>query len=51
MRDDLYPLLLQSNIIELVAECLFIITIDAAFYFHQFMIKKKDCYKLTVISH
>ena len=51
MKDDLYSLLFQSNIIELVAECSFIITIDAAFYFHQFMIKEKDCYKFTVISH
>ena len=51
MRNDLYSLLFQSNIIEFVVECLFIITVDAASYFHQFMIKEKDCYKLTVISH
>ena len=51
MKDNLYPLLLQSNIIEFVAECLFITTADAAFYFHQFIIKEEDCHKLTVISH
>lgn len=48
---DAYPIPLQSDIIQCVAGAKFISTVDCASFFHQFLVKKDDRHKLTVISH
>lgn len=48
---DAYPLPLQHNIIKALANYLFITTVNAASFFHQWPVQEEDRYKLTVISH
>ena len=48
---DVYPLLLQTDIIAAVRGCQYISTIDCTGFFHQWRVRKADCHKFTVISH
>ena len=48
---DSYPLPLQSDITALVAGCRYITVVDAAGFFHQWLVKVSDRGKLTVVSH
>ena len=48
---DFYSLFLQSNIIALMIDCRYIIVVDAAEFFHQWLIKIFDREKLIVVSH
>ena len=50
-ESDTYPLSLQSDITSAIIEYPYISTIDENGYFHQFSVRYKDRYKLTVISH
>ena len=49
--NDSYPLPLQSDIISLISGYEYITVVDAAGYFHQFLVKTKDRHKLTIVSH
>ena len=46
-----YSLLLQSDIIFVVARFLFIFTINGNNYFYQFLMRYKDKYKFTIVFH
>ena len=48
---DTYPLPLQSDIISQVAGCQYITVVDAAGFFHQWLVRIDDRNKLTVVSH
>lgn len=50
-EDNVYPLPLQTYIIERVANYRYISTVDAHSYFHQFQIAEYDKHKFTIISH
>ena len=50
-KSDFYSLSLQSDIISAVIEFLYISTVDENDYFHQFKVRYKNRYKLTIISH
>ena len=48
---DSYPIPLQSDITSAVAGFPYISTVDGVGYFHQFLTRKEDRHKLTVVSH
>ena len=48
---DSYPLPLQSEIIALLLGYMYLSTIDAVGWFHQFLVARADRYKFTVVSH
>ena len=48
---DYYPMLLQAQIIALVAGSRYITVVDAVAFFYQFRVVKQDWQKLTVVSH
>ena len=48
---DAYPMPLQSDITAAVAGCRFISTVDMASFFYQWLVKRSDRHKLTVVSH
>lgn len=48
---DSYSLSLQSDVISAVKDCYFIIVIDATSFFYQWLVKKSDRHKFTVVSH
>ena len=50
-ESDSYPLPLQSEITSAVAGFPYISVVDAVGWFHQFMVKRRDRHKLTVVSH
>ena len=50
-QSDVYSLSFQSNIIQLIVFCFYIIVIDATSFFYQWKIHSKDRHKLTVINH
>ena len=48
---DVYSLSLQSNIIQLVANCIYITMMNCAFFFYQWRVHSFDRHKFTVVSH
>lgn len=48
---DTYPLPLQSEIIALLLGYMYLSTVDAVGWFHQFFVVRQDRHKFTVISH
>ena len=46
-----YPLPLQTDITSAVQECHYILTVDCAFFFYQWLVNPADQHKFTVISH
>ena len=48
---DVYFMLIQIDIIAVVADCKYISVIDAMKYFHQWRIKLENRYRQTIISH
>jgi DNA-binding ferritin-like protein (Dps family) len=48
---DSYSMSFQTNIINAVAEFKYISVINAAAFFYQFRVQKKNRHKLTVVSH
>ena len=46
-----YPMSLQSDIISSVSGCPYVNVMNAAGFFHQWLIKIADRHKLTVVSH
>lgn len=48
---DTYLMPLQSDITSAVAGCQYISVFDAAGFFHQWLVRLADRYKLTVVSH
>ena len=51
IQSNAYSLSLQSNIIQLITECSYIIMIDAISFFYQWRVHFNDKHKLTVVSH
>ena len=51
MKNDIYSLLLQFDIIVNVADFSFISIFNAVNYFHQFNVQYKNREKFTIISH
>jgi hypothetical protein len=51
VKSNSYSMSLQIDIISTVAKCKFISVIDAAIFFYQFRVQKKNRHKLTVVSH
>lgn len=48
---DAYPLPMQSDILAVIRGAKYISTIDCAFFFHQWRVKKAHRHCLTMISH
>lgn len=48
---DTHPIPLQAAMIRCVAGCRYITIVDGSGYFHQWLVKKDDRYKITVVSH
>jgi hypothetical protein len=51
VESDSYSMSLQIDIISTVAECKFIFVVNAAAFFYQFRVRKKNRHKLIVVSH
>ena len=51
IQSDVYPLPLQSDIIQLIVSCPYIIVVNAAFFFYQWRVHSDDRHKLIVINH
>ena len=51
IQSDVYSLFLQSNIIQLIIDCEYIIVINVAFFFYQWRVHFDDKHKLIVINH
>jgi hypothetical protein len=51
VKSDSYSMFLQIDIISAIAECKFIFVVDAAAFFYQFRVQKKNRHKLIVVSH
>ena len=50
-EQDTYPMPLQTDITSAVAGHRYISTVDAVGWFHQFLVKRRDRPKFTVVSH
>ena len=48
---NFYSLSLQSEIISLLLEYIYLFTIDVVGWFYQFLVTRNDRYKLIVVSH
>lgn len=48
---DLYPLLLQSKIIANVQSCTYLAVLDAASFFHQWLLYPDHRFMFTVVTH
>lgn len=48
---DGYPMPLQSDVTSSVSGCPYVSVMDAAGFFHQWLVKVADRHKLTVVSH
>ena len=48
---DAYPMQQQADIIAAIMGCPFISVMDAAAFFHQWLVRLADRHKLTVVSH
>lgn len=48
---DAYPMTQQSDLLSAVIGCPYISVMDAASFFHQWLVRLADRHKLTVVSH
>ena len=48
---DSYPLSLQQNVIAEVIDLVYIFTMNAVDWFHQFSVKRFDRHKFTIVNH
>ena len=51
IQSNAYSLSLQSNIIQLMTKCDYIIVINATFFFYQWKVHFNDRHKLTIVFH
>ena len=50
-ENDTYPLPLQAEIIALLRGFALLPTIDAVGWFHQFLVRRTDRFKFTIVTH
>ena len=48
---DIYSMSSQTNIISSITKCFYISTVNVLAFFYQWLVRKEDRHKLTVVTH